>query len=289
MRIVNHRVKGLTFQKAHYTGEVITPEIVILHDTAGRLAKGNSAAFLASANTAKASVHFVIERDGSIVQQVPTNRRANHAGASSYNGRSGCNAFSLGIELVNPGLMTRWSDTMALAWWGEQLAVNLYGIREVTTKEHGRGLWMPHAQEQIEALIRLLEVLFRDVKSLRDITTHWYVSPGRKVDPNPLLPLDAIRARIFGAEDPADLAAEAGSSAVQRLSTVQVNVGNGDTLNMRRWPSFNPNVIATIPNGAQVSVVRSGQFDGRWWYLARYGGSEGWIVAEPYTSEIREF
>ena len=256
MRIKNHLVEGLTYQKAHFIGDKITPELVILHDTAGRLEKGNSAAYLASANTAVASVHFVIEIDGTIVQQVPTNRRANHAGASSYNGRDWCNAFSIGIELVNPGRMTRHSDTMALTWWGQQLAINLYGIREMTTREHGAGLWMPHTEAQIGALITLLETLFRDVPTLKDITTHWYVSPGRKVDPNPLLPLEAIRARIFGADDPADTAAFEGSD-IPSIKDIMVQIETpGDTLNLRRWPSFNPNVIATIPDGAIVPVTR---------------------------------
>jgi len=285
MRIKNHLVRGLTYQKAHFIGEVIAPEIVILHDTAGRLERGNSAAYLASANTAKASVHFVVELDGTIVQQVPTNRRANHAGASSFNGRSGCNAFSIGIELVNPGRMTRHSDTQALTWWGQQLAITLFGIREVTTREHGSGLWMPHPEAQITALISLLEVLFRDIPTLKDITTHWYVSPGRKVDPNPLLPLDEIRARIFGADDPADAKAFANSDLPPVNDMVVQIETPGDRLNLRRWPSINPNVIATIPHEAIVPVIRTGVFDGRDWLRVLYGGQEGWIVAR-YAAPI---
>lgn len=292
MRVKNHRVEGIAFQKAHYTGEIITPEIVVLHDTAGRLEKGNSAAYLASANTAKASVHFVIEVDGTVTQQVPTNRRANHAGASSWHGRSGCNAFSIGIELVNPGRMTRFSDTMALAWWGQQFAISLFGIRDIETKEHGRGLWMPHTDAQIAALIDLLEVLFRDVPSLGDITTHWYVSPGRKVDPNPLLPLEAIRARVLGHDDPADAAAEAQSVPAPAADMVVIEVGYQQTLNLRRWPSFNPNVIAAIPHGTVVPVIRRGTFDGREWLRVLYGGEEGWIVsryADPITQSREVF
>lgn len=37
MKIRNHKLEGVPFQKARHTGGVITPEIVILHDTAGRL------------------------------------------------------------------------------------------------------------------------------------------------------------------------------------------------------------------------------------------------------------
>ncbi len=47
----------------------------------------------------KISAHVLIRRDGSVTQFVPFNRRAWHAGESSYEGRSCCNDFSIGIEL----------------------------------------------------------------------------------------------------------------------------------------------------------------------------------------------
>lgn len=285
MRIRNHRVEGLPFKAAHFTGGQITPEIVVLHDTAGRLTPGNSADYLASKNTGKASVHFVAERDGQVSQLVPTNRRANHAGASTFNGRQDCNDFSIGIEIVNPGLMTRASESQARAWWGEVFALGLFGIQEVETKQHGKGLWAAYPEAQLKSVIDLLTCLFRDVPTLTDITTHWYISPGRKVDTNPLFPLDHVRAAVLGPDDPAELAAVAASSEIGGGQMVQIEVGADDALNMRRWPSFNPNVIATIPGLARVPVLRSGQFDGRYWYLVRYAGAEGWIVSD-YTKPV---
>lgn len=47
----------------------------------------------------KVSSHFFIRRDGEIIQFVPCSLRAWHAGASSWQGRSRCNDFSIGIEL----------------------------------------------------------------------------------------------------------------------------------------------------------------------------------------------
>lgn len=47
----------------------------------------------------RVSSHLLIRRDGEIVQYVPFHLRAWHAGLSSYNGREGCNDFSVGIEL----------------------------------------------------------------------------------------------------------------------------------------------------------------------------------------------
>jgi AmpD protein len=47
----------------------------------------------------KVSAHAFIRRDGSIIQFVPFNKRAWHAGVSSFEGQEGCNDFSIGIEL----------------------------------------------------------------------------------------------------------------------------------------------------------------------------------------------
>lgn len=47
----------------------------------------------------KVSSHFLIEREGTVTQFVSCNDRAWHAGLSTFNGRSACNDFSIGIEL----------------------------------------------------------------------------------------------------------------------------------------------------------------------------------------------
>jgi AmpD protein len=47
----------------------------------------------------RVSSHFLVRRDGALVQFVPVARRAWHAGVSSWRGRSACNDFSVGIEL----------------------------------------------------------------------------------------------------------------------------------------------------------------------------------------------
>lgn len=47
----------------------------------------------------KVSSHFLIRRDGTLVQFVPCGMRAWHAGESSWRGREHCNDFSIGVEL----------------------------------------------------------------------------------------------------------------------------------------------------------------------------------------------
>ena len=45
------------------------------------------------------SSHFLIRRDGELIQFVSAENRAWHAGVSRFEGRENCNDFSIGIEL----------------------------------------------------------------------------------------------------------------------------------------------------------------------------------------------
>ena len=93
----------------------------------------------------KVSSHFLVRRDGALVQFVPTTRRAWHAGMSRWRGRSRCNDFSIGVELE--------------------------GLDDA-----------PFADAQYETLIRLVPAL-RARHPLRDVAAHSDIAPGRKTDP----------------------------------------------------------------------------------------------------------
>ena len=47
----------------------------------------------------RVSAHFLVRRDGELLQFVPLQARAWHAGASRWRGRERCNDFSVGVEL----------------------------------------------------------------------------------------------------------------------------------------------------------------------------------------------
>jgi AmpD protein len=93
----------------------------------------------------KVSSHYLIRRDGQRVQFVPVEKRAWHAGASSWRGRGRCNDFSIGIELE--------------------------GTEEDVFSD-----------AQYQALAALLREL-QSRLPLRDIAAHSDVAPGRKTDP----------------------------------------------------------------------------------------------------------
>lgn len=55
--------------------------------------------YFAQIATLRVSAHFLIRRDGELVQFVSCDKRAWHAGVSRWQGRERCNNFSIGIEL----------------------------------------------------------------------------------------------------------------------------------------------------------------------------------------------
>jgi len=82
------------------------------------------------------SAHFLVRRDGELVQFVSCDARAWHAGASVWHGRSECNDFSIGIELEGlEGERFDASQYVALAALIDALAAR-YPIAAVVGHEH---------------------------------------------------------------------------------------------------------------------------------------------------------
>lgn len=108
----------------------------------------NEHPFFAVIHHMQVSAHCLIRRDGEIVQFVPFTARAWHAGQSSFSGRTGCNDYSIGIEL------------------------------EGTDYE-------AYTDNQYQALQLLSETLMMSYPSitLPRITGHQYIAPLRKTDP----------------------------------------------------------------------------------------------------------
>jgi N-acetyl-anhydromuramoyl-L-alanine amidase len=116
--------------------------------------------YFAEVASLKVSAHVLVRRDGELVQYVPFQRRAWHAGVSSWRGRERCNDFSVGIEV---------EGTDASAY------------------EHA----------QYEALARLVAVLCRAYPTLLPdrMVGHSDIAPGRKSDPGIAFDWPLLRAR----------------------------------------------------------------------------------------------
>jgi N-acetylmuramoyl-L-alanine amidase len=101
----NHRLyQGLTpvpyFPSPNHGG-VIVPRIVVIHftDTEDLRSPLNWLRTQAS----KVSAHLLVGKDGAVYQLLPFNVLGWHVGVSEYEGQSGVNGFSIGIENVGTG------------------------------------------------------------------------------------------------------------------------------------------------------------------------------------------
>lgn len=84
----------------------------------------------------RVSAHFLIRRDGKVIQFVSANDRAWHAGASTFCGQERCNDFSIGIELegtdCDPFESAQYASLSALTLALQQA----YPLKTVTGHEH---------------------------------------------------------------------------------------------------------------------------------------------------------
>lgn len=98
----------------------------------------------------RVSAHLLIRRTGALVQYVPFDQRAWHAGPSLFQGRERCNDFSIGIELEG--------------------SVN-----------------QPYTEHQYQRLTAVTQLLLTHYPGLnrQRIVGHSDIAPGRKDDPGP--------------------------------------------------------------------------------------------------------
>ena len=177
-------------------GGWIKPELIVLHDTAGRL-DAKSAVDWMTNKAARASAHLCIGREGEITQLAPFNVATWHAGKSWYKKRAQVNGFGIGIEIVNPGTMTKGKGDTAKTWYGQEFSIPYYGIKWRQDADHPAAYWMPYTPKQIALVSEICAALVAKYL-MKDVTTHYAISPGRKVDVNPLFPIEPVRRRALG-------------------------------------------------------------------------------------------
>lgn len=115
----------------------------------------------------RVSAHLFINRQGEATQFVPFAQRAWHAGLSQFEGRSGCNDFSIGIEL---------EGTNELAYTEAQY-------------------------QSLARILPLLMAIYPEISPQR-IVGHSDVAPGRKTDPGDSFDWAYLRKLLQSAKTP---------------------------------------------------------------------------------------
>lgn len=133
-------IHNISLPPGEFAGEAVIQLFANTLDTGGH-------PYYAQLGGLRVSSHFFIRRNGEILQFVPCSKRAWHAGASFWQGRSRCNDFSIGVEMEG-------SDSV------------------------------PFEDRQYAALIRLTRLLQR-AYTFRSVVGHADIAPTRKTDPGP--------------------------------------------------------------------------------------------------------
>jgi N-acetylmuramoyl-L-alanine amidase len=140
---------------------------------------------------AQASAHLVIDHDGSITQLAPFNNVCWHAGKSSWKGLSGLNSYSVGIELVNAGMLGQNGNGKFFERLGNKPVSN-----EDVSVVRGTP-WMKYDIRQIDVAKEVGKVIF-ETYDMEDVLGHEEIAPGRKTDPGPAFPMSSFEGYVVG-------------------------------------------------------------------------------------------
>jgi N-acetylmuramoyl-L-alanine amidase len=249
-----------------------TPKILVMHFTYGASAK-SSAEWFRNPKNKGSSAHVVVERDGGVIQCVPFDTVAWHAGASRLRNLVGLNSYSLGIELANWGYLKRtpsgWRSHTGVPIGEPILAAHPNGNPERMMGDVG---WEPYPEVQFQAAIAIASALV-ETYGINEIVGHQDISRGRKWDPGPAFSMDRFRSAVFG---------DRGLDRDTRLT-----VTSKEGLNLRRGPGTEYEVIQLLPFQSHIEVLEQ---RGSWLAASAIGKSgtptvTGWVHS-AFVGEI---
>lgn len=126
-----------------------------------------------------------------VVQHIPFNRRASHAGKSAWNGRPRVSDFSVGIEISNPGPIVGGKTVWGKSWPTAETVAAVHKSGLVPSWRH----WATYTDQELD-LVAHIYALLRQRYPVVEILGHDDVAPGRKFDPGPAFPLDWVRSAV---------------------------------------------------------------------------------------------
>jgi N-acetylmuramoyl-L-alanine amidase len=301
MKIVNHLLEAenaaekIIISKTANVGELIDPDYAVIHYTATDTASAAVDWFLnTSSNTDRIAAHIVLDFDGTITQLVPFNRKANHAGTSTWDGVDFLNSHGIGIEIVNAGFV----EKLANGSFRRRIGVDknkkpifkTYPASDagrITRANHKHKFWTEKENQhwfifpdaQLKALYKLCKALF-ETYQLVTAVGHDDISAARKPDPGPAFPWNAFKINVFGAPNNAG----------------KIFKVNTEGANMRA--AANAAIIKKLSLGYEVGLIET---NGQWSkvylvdkiadVLAKQGGKSrsvktiGWVFSPLLTEK----
>jgi N-acetyl-anhydromuramyl-L-alanine amidase AmpD len=177
-------------QRIILNNQLVKPEYIILHYTANCNEKSVLQWF--KNYLYPVSAHYVIAPNGDITMTVDPKNRAWHAGESYWKGCEEMNAYSIGIEIINPGS----TDQQTAPCKEDQ---KVWSQKDCYLVSGSKNCWYPFTKEQIKSVITLCKQLMKEYKiPAENVLGHSDIAPGRKIDPGPLFPWSFLAQQGIG-------------------------------------------------------------------------------------------
>ncbi len=186
-KITNGRYSHSRWIASPNYGKKIRPRLLVLHYTAVNLKQ--------TINLFKGpgvSAHFVVAENGEITQMVSCDHAAFHAGVSKWRKRKHCNNFSIGIEVVNYGRLSKYRGIYKS--WNKVVIPEARITRARHPLMKRTAGWPVFPSKQTAAVKKLCRDICRHYK-IMDIAGHEDIARpvGRKVDPGPAFPMEEVK------------------------------------------------------------------------------------------------
>lgn len=178
----------------------IEPRVLVLHYAVTGNIDATVAAQRHRAFWAHASIDgFVQGRKGAVWQvrqHLGFRTRGRHAGASRWNGLDSVNGFGVGLEIANPGPLVLRGDEFFTTYGARWPADDVVELRHRNPACRYR-YWANYSDQEIDIVVEAANLMI-EAYDLQDIVGHEEISPGRKIDPGPALPVEWLRERFYG-------------------------------------------------------------------------------------------
>jgi N-acetylmuramoyl-L-alanine amidase len=203
LRISNHLLTdGPVTQLSNLVSPVIVPELIVIHFGVTHSLSSLVAVQKARGYWAHLSIDGSTDEQGAVyavTQALPFNMRGSHAGPSKYKGREAVNHFSVGIEIANPGPLTRAPDgTLRTVYgkpWPEEDALEARHDHPGAPPNWTH--WAQFSDQEIDLCVEICHLLRTTYPTITDVVGHDEVSRGRKFDPGPAFPMEWLRKKVF--------------------------------------------------------------------------------------------
>ena len=276
--IKNHKLlwdnKAVEFIKSpSVSGALPSPtRILVMHFTYGASARSSAEWFRDPTNPGS-SAHVVVDRNGSVIQCVPFDTVAWHAGKSRWKEFVGLNNHALSIEMANWGYLKRSGDGWT-SYTGVKISDPFIGAHKNGNPDGGHSPigWEQYPEVQLETAVAIARAFVGEY-GVDEIVGHDDIAPDRKWDPGPAFDMMRFRALVFGGR------ADDGD--------IRMKVIAPDGLNLRTGPGTQFATTQLLPLGTVVEPI---QRDGVWLSVSVIGPggqptATGWVHGK-YLADV---